>query len=231
MKDKIYKNREVLRGLAFDTQLNGRFYQFKIYYVNENHIKIAIPISFKEMMSEESDSLPGIVKEAILENSSNNAKPLFRQAYLSKHKLKKVSIIVDGIIFNFDQITNSNVLISKLIDYDELLDSNAGSFVAKLRNTIEDNLLENPPKVRKSYSSYSSFGTLPYLFESGGYGMYFQQVGNVTKVISDEELEISREKHKKEAEKEKRNREKMRKLEEELGLNKSSKTRSLARFR
>lgn len=231
MRDKIYRNREVLRGLTFDVKLNGRIYQFKIFYVNEDKIKVAIPISYREMSFDDSDSLPSIVKEVILDNSSNNTKPLYRQAYLSKHKLKKVPVIIDGVKFNFDNITNSNVLLVKFIEYDELLDSNAVSFVVKLRSVIEANLLENPPKVRKSYSSYSSFGTLPYLFESGGSNMYFQSVGNVKKVISDEKLEESRKKHKKLAEEEKKKREKMEKLEKELGLDKPSKTRNMDHFR
>ena len=230
MRNKIYKNREVLRNLPVGVTLCGEDYEFKIIYVNEKVIKMGITLNYSDMLFADSNSLDGIVKKVILETSSNNAPLLARQAFLSKHKLKKVDVVADGIEFKIDTVTNSNLMLAKSIGYHELLNSNDG-FFESIRNTVEDNLLENPPKVRKSYSNYSSFGTLPYLFETGGEYMHFTEVGYSRTVVSEEQLEKNREKFKEQSEKEKKNREKMKKLDKELGLDKKSDTRELARFR
>ena len=227
MNDKIYKNREVLRNLAFDVSLNGRDYQFKIFYVNENRIKVGISVSYSEMILDEPDSLPGILKEVILENSTNKRKPLSRQANISKQKLKNTQVNVGGVDFEIETVTNSNVVLVKFLDYDGLLNSTE-AFTTTLRSFVEDNLLENPPEVKNIPKSQFK----EYIPSPGYWAleMYFQEVGHVRKSISEERLERSRELHKKEAEEGKRNREKMEKLDKELGLDKPLKSKNLDKF-
>ena len=227
MRNKIYKNREVLRNLPVDVTLCGDDYEFKIIYVNEKVIKIGITLYYNDMLFADSNSLDGIVKKVILETSSNNAPVLSRQAFLSKHKLKKVDVIVDGIEFKIDTVTNSNLMLAKSIGYHELLNSNDDGFFESIRNTVEDNLLENPPKIKNNHSSVYA----PDVFYPWGYETHFQEIGESVTVVSEAQLEKNRKKFKKESEEGERNREKMKKLDKELGLDKKSDTRELARFR
>ena len=232
MRQKIYDNREVLRGLTLNVPLGYDNYQFKIIYVNQTGVKITISLKYSEIASATSDSLPGIVREMIYDTNSNLHVPISRRAEVSRFKLKKSKIIIDSNEFEFDLITASQIKIVKIITYDELLNANANDFITSIRTVIDDNLMENPPIVKKPYNSgYGWWSDVPYLFNDWGTSMNFTQLRGRRAVVSDERLERNREKFKKQHEKEKENREKMRKLEEEINLNRPSRTRDLARFR
>lgn len=230
MKSKIYKNREVLRGNTFKSYLNGRFYQFKIVYVNEKGIKIKKLLKYSEIGYSNSESLEGIVKNFIIENSADSNLSLSRKAYMSSTKLKKIPLIIDNHEFKIDQVTNSYITLGKFIEYDDLLENKSDKFIENMRNFIFDNLLENPPVVQKR-KIYGGYYTMPYLFGSGGYDMNFRQLGHRRTVVSESELERNREKHKELREKSKKDRDKMKKLDEEINSNKKVDTRELARYR
>lgn len=231
MKELIFKNREVLAGLRFDAKLNDELIQFKIVYVNDKVIKISTSIKFKDMVIVDSDSFAGTVKKLIEETCPNNKLSLSRQASISKIKLKKIPLIIEGNKFQIDYITPSQIMIGKGIDYDTLLNSNEGSFVNAVKNIVEKNLLSDPPEPKKIKTHGLYWGHVPYLFDSAGDGMHFTQLGPRRTVISEKKLEENREKYKDQREKEKKAREHMEKLEKELNLNKKHNTRDLARFR
>lgn len=227
MKDKIIKNKEVLHGINFDAKLNDEFYNFKIIYVNDNVIKIAISFNYSKLRHADSNSFEGIIKRIILETCPNNNLSLDRQATISRNRLKNIPIIVDGNEFRFEMITNSQIKVVKFIKYEELLNSQEGSFLNSVLNVIEANLIDNPPKSKpiKSYGyGFSLFGSSVDFFD-------FKQLGHRRVPVSEKKLEENREKFKEQRKKEKRNMEKMENLEKELNLNKKQKTRDLARYR
>ena len=97
-------------------------------YVNENGIKINTLFKFGALMCISPNSLECAVKNTILENSSNNDLLINRQAYLCKNKLKKVNVVVDGLIFKLNQITQSGLFVEKFIDFGEF-DDNYSQFM------------------------------------------------------------------------------------------------------
>ena len=231
MKDKIVKNKAVLDGLKFNGKLCNRVYEFKIMYVNENVVKIAIPVTYSKMKYARYDSLEGIVKKAILETSANNQFPLYRQAYLSKHKLKKTEIVVDGVKFRMDYITKSKLIVEKLIGYDELLEAPNGTFLGTVKKEILSNLVDNPPKPKTISSTGYGYGYVPYLFDSFAQPMHFQKLGHRRTVVSEAKLEENREKYKEQRKKDEEGRKKYEELEKKLNSNKKVSTRDLARHR
>lgn len=228
MKEKIIKNKEVLRGITFYAKLKSSFYKFKIVYVNEDIIKISISFKYDELVSFEPNSFEDIIRNTIIDISPNNSLSLSRQATISKNKLKKVPITVDGNEFKFEYITISQVMLVKFIEYPELLNSNEGSFLSFVKKVIEDNLLDNPPKPKPHSPTYAV--STPF-YDSVFDTMTFQELGERRTVVSEAQLEKNREKFKEQYENEKHKREKMEKLEKELNLDKKSNTRNLARFR
>lgn len=231
LKEKILKNKAILDGLKFDVKLCNRVYEFKIMYVNENVIKIAIPVTYAKMNHAHSNSLEGIVKKVILETSPNNDIPLSRQAYLSKSKLKNTVIIVEGIEFKMDYITNSKLIVQKFIEYDELLDSENGTFLGAVKKVILNNLVDNPPKPKTISKHDYGYGYVPYLFDSFSQPMHFKKLGDRRTVVSESKLEKNREKFKEQRKKDEEGRKKYEELEKRLNLNKKSSTRNLARHR
>ena len=231
MKELIFKNREVLAGLVLDVNLNGKPNKFKILYVDDEVIKISKDIYFKDMDFVAPDSFDGAVRKIIVETCPNNNLSLSRQASISKIKLKKIPIIIEGNEFQIDYITTSQITIGKIIDYDSLLNSNEGSFVNKVKKIVEKNLLLNPPKPKKIKTHGHYRGNVPDLFDSGRDMMNFKQLGPRRTVISEKKLEENREKYMEQREKEKKARQRMKKLENELNLDKKQNTRDLARFR
>ena len=229
MKEKIIKNKEVLHGKTFNSKLMDRYYEFKIVYVNEDVVKISISFTYSDISSASSNSFEGIIKKTILETSPNNNLPMARQATMSRNRLKNIPIIVDNYDFKFEYITNSQVMVVKFIDYDELINSKEDSFLGFVRRFIGKNLLDHPPK-SKPIKSYG-YGYAPYLFDSGGDYFRFRQLGHRRSVVSEKKIEENREKFKEQREKDKIARERMEKLEKELNLNKKQKTRDLARHR
>ena len=231
MKGLIFKNREVLAGLKFDAKLNDEVIQFKIVYVNEKVIKVSTSIKFKDMVIVDSGSFAGTVRKIIKETCPNNKLSLSRQASISKIKLKKIPIIIEGNKFQIDYITPSQIMIGKSIEHDSLLNSKEGSFENNVKNIVEKNLLSNPPKPKKIKTHGLYWGHVPYLFDSAGDGMHFTQLGPRRTVISEKKLEENREKYREQREKDKKARERMEKLKKELNLDKKRNTRDLARFR
>lgn len=229
MKDKIFKNKAVLEGLKFNVMLCNRFYEFKIMYVTKEVVNISIQISFRKIEYATFDSLEGIVKKTILETSANNDFPLNKQAYLCNHKLNNKEIVVDGIKLKMDYITTSKLTLEKSIEYDELLDSQHGTFLGTVKDVVLNNLVDNPPKPKK-INSYG-YVDLPYLFDSFAVPMHFQKLGHKRNLVSESELKKNREKFKEQRKKEEENRKKFEELEKELGLNKKNSTRNLARHR
>lgn len=232
MKDKIYRNREVLRGKTFNARILSEDHEFTIMYVTDRLVNISKSIAYKEMYATNRNSLYKEIKGTILDNSaSGSGLTLDERTFASRSRLKRVPIVIDDLTFNFANIFTSGIRIDMSIDLDDLLEGEDGTFMGDVRNAVLDNLLDNPPKVRKS--GYDGFSwNLPYLFNDGGNAMYFTSVGRQRKVVSDVELERNRERFKKQHEEEKLKREKGRKLNEELGFNnKKSHTRDLARYR
>lgn len=217
--------------MKINVNLCNRIYEFKILFVNESGVKVGIPITFREMEYADSNSLEDIVKKVILDTCANNQFPLYRQAYLSKHKLKKEEIVVEGNIFKMDRITNSKLIVQKLIDFDELLSSQNGTFLGTVKEVILENLVDNPPKPKTIKSHGYGYGYVPYLFESFSQPMHFQKLGHRRTFVSDAEVEKNREKYKKQREKDAEKRKKFKKLEKELESNKKDSTRDLARHR
>lgn len=228
---KIVKNKALLDGLRFNVTLCNRIYEFKIFFVNENGIKVGIPITFEEMEYVDSNSLEYIVKEVILETSANNQFPLYRQAYLSKHKLKNQEIVVEGNIFKMDLITSSKLTVQKLIDYDELLESENGTFLGTVKEVVLNNLVDNPPKPKTIKSYGYGYGNVPYLFDSFSEPMHFHKLGPRRTFVSDTEVEKNREKYEGQRKKEAENRKKYEELEKKLDSYKKASTRDLARHR
>lgn len=227
MKEKIIKNKAVLHGKTFNSNLMDRDYEFKIMYVNENVVKISISFTYADISSAGSNSFEGIIKKTILETSPNNRLPLARQATMSRNKLKNIPVIVDDNDFKFEYITNSQVKVVKFIDYDELINSKDESFLGSVRLFIGRNLLDHPPKSRP----IKSYGYGDALFGTSSDYFYFTELGHRRSVVSETKLEENREKFKNQREKEKIAREHMEKLEKELNLNKKQKTMDLARYR
>jgi len=220
MKDKIYKNREVLRGLTILTVLSGGFYNFKIQSVNEKGINISCGISYDELNSTKIGPVESILKKVIAENNSNYQESYSRRAFLSSFKLKKIPIIVDGIEFNIDNITNSKITIAKLISYDELENCEERGFISVIKRNVKRNLLDNPPKILKHESLWSHH----FLFD------LFDFV-HTPRNISEEQVEKNRIKYKKQRDEENRKRIMAEQLDKELNLDKKNNTRELARFR
>ena len=230
MKSKIYENREGLQGRKFMVNLNGSRYEFRIMYVDRKEITVYTSVKFSDMASAPSGSVEGIIRNIILENTPDNNLPLSRRAFRASGKLKKIPVIIRGIRFRFDLFTSSNVRLVKSMDYDELFDSQKGSFAGKVNDFVLNNLSDNPPKPKKYLDNGRSFSA-PYLFNSGGDGMYFRKLGPRRTVVSEAQLEKNRQRNKEISKEEKKKREKIEKLESELGLNKKSHTRELARYR
>ena len=228
MKTKIFKNREGLQGKKVNLMLCGRQYTFKIMYVNRNEITVYTTIKYKDMDNSISNSVEGIVKNIIIENTPDNRLSLSRRASLASGKLKKIPVVIEGNEFKFDQITTSGFRLVKSISYDELFWCETG-FTCDILNFVENNLSDNPPEPKKIADSYSY--SVPYLFDTGGYVMNFKTLGHRRTVVSEALLERNRQKHKNLNIKEREKREKMERLEKELNLDKKSKTRELARYR
>ena len=228
--NKIFDNRAVLQGLKIYAKLNREYYRFKIVYVNEKGVKIDIPFKYDDLMCISQNSLECIIKNTILENSSNNDLPINRQASLCINKLKDANVIVDGLEFKLNRITQSGLIVEKFITYEELGESDS-DFLVTIKSSIERNLVDNPPKPRKTKSYGSGFGITPYLFDSRSEELHFKELGPRRTVVSEAQLEKNRQIHKDEYEKNKENIEKFEKMEKELKLNKKSNTRDLARFR
>ena len=232
LKNKIFKNKSILDGLKFDVELCNKIYEFKIQYISEKFIKIGIPVTFSKMGHADINSLEGIVKKTILETSANNQIPLYRQAYLSKYKLKNKEFFIDGIRFKMDYITSSKLIVQKFIDYDELLGSENGTFLGTIKKVILNNLVDNPPEPKKISSYESGYsGDVPYLFSSFSQPMHFKKLGNRKSVVSEAKIEENREKYKNQRKKDAEARKKYEELEKKLGLNKKSSTKDLARHR
>lgn len=229
MKEKIIKNKEVLHGKTFNSNLMGKYYEFKIMYVNEDVVKISISFDYSEINRAGSDSFEGIIKKIILETSPDNSIPLARQATMSRNRLKKIPIIVDNNDFKFEYITNSQVMVVKFIEYDELINSNDGSFLGSVRRFIGRNLLDNPPE-SKPIKDYG-YGDVPYLFDSGGDPFIFRELGPRRTVVSERKLEENREKYRDLREEERKKRERAEKLDKELNLDKKPTFRNLPRHR
>lgn len=230
MKDKIYKNREVLRGLSILTTLAGGFYKFKILYVNDRGIKISMPMPFEDLDSA-IGPIESIVKKVIVENSTNKDVSLSRKAYLSRPKLKRIPIVVDNVKFKLDNITGSKLTLDKLIGYDELEECGDEGFLSIIRRNVSRNLLKYPPEVKKEkdYGYYGYSTITPYLFDSFDPGMNFQEWNPRRESLSEAEIERSRKKYKK------ANKEFWRRLDMmqrfETDANTLPSTRELARFR
>ena len=230
MKTKIYKNREILRGKTFSSNLNGHFCRFEIVYVDRKGIKIKRLFKYSQIKYANSGSLEGMVRDFINDNAAGSGLPLSRKAYMSSTKLKSIPLEIDGIEFSVDQVTNSNITIGKFIEYDDFLENETDRFLNDMNRFVLNNIMDNPPIPRKR-KVYGGYFTTPYLFGSGGNNMYFTELGGRRTVVSESELERNREKHKDLREKSRKNREKMKKLEEEISSNQKSKTWEMARHR
>lgn len=226
-KQKIFKNKNVLRGTKFKAMLNDSYYNFTIMWVNNNEICIHNSINFKNIDSYKFGSLQYLVKNIIIENCVDDDLLLSKKAFSSRTKLKEIPIVYAGCNFKFAQITNSGIKLELVIDIDDLLKNEDNSFIGDVKNVVLNNLLENPPveKKEKYYSNSISYYDSDFVFYR------FTPVGSRQKIISDEELERNRVKNAEINKEEKRKREKGRKLKEELQLNKRLDTKSLARIR
>ncbi len=220
---KVYKNREVLSGKEFKAKLNGRYYQFTIMKANNESITIYKTIPYSEMNFANSSSLQGIIKGIIIDNSIDDD-DLSKMAFASRTKLKNTPILIDGYKFKFGQITNSSVMLEFSMDIDDLLESEDDTFSGNIKNFVLDNLMDNPPKIKRNRNYYGSYN-VPYLMRSGTPEMYFTSVGRTRTVITEEELERNREKFKDQIEEERIKREKAEQLKKEFDFNKKSKKR------
>lgn len=222
MKNKIFKNREVLRGLNVNIPLLGNVYDFKINYADQKKLKISISFEYSSIKGSNPDTFEGIIDDIIIYNSADDF-DYSRRAFRSSARIKKIPIVVDGVEFRFDIITNSNIVVSKVILLDDMLGAEDGTFLGNIKNIVLSNLLDNPPKhyERRYMSGYyfSSYFDFPFFGMSSRIDM------------SEEKLEKNRKKYKKQREEEKRKREKAKQLDKELGLDKRQNTRDLARFR
>ncbi len=196
MKTKIYKNRQVLQGKTFLVKLNSRPYYFQIKNVSNKEIKIVYHMKFSEINFSIPSTIEGIVKKVILENTSDRVETFDRRIFKSAVKLKKVRIIIDGVRFRLNNITHTYLDLEKVIELDELLESDDESFLGNVKINVLNNLLENPPPVKKIRCAY---GDIPYLFDSGGDYMHFktlrrQKKGAPEKLDEDQKRERIREK-------------------------------------
>ena len=123
MKTKIYKNRQVLQGKTFLVKLNSRPYYFQIKNVSNKEIKIVYHMKFSEINFSIPSTIEGIVKKVILENTSDRVETFDRRIFKSAVKLKKVRIIIDGVRFRLNNITHTYLDLEKVIELDELLES------------------------------------------------------------------------------------------------------------
>ena len=201
-------------------------------YINDKVVNISKSISFNEMFHVSPDSLQGVIKQIIRDNSIENRHlPLSKKAFMSRTKLKRTPIIIDGYNFYFSYIFESGVKLDSDIKLDDLLEAEDNTFIGDVKDAVLDNLLDNPPKIEKIGEDIYSWNA-PFIVGSSINSMHFKTLGPQRKVVSDAELERNREIHKDEREEEKRKREMGKKLDKELGLDKKkSHTRELARFR
>ena len=225
MKNKIYKNRQVLQGKKFLVSLNNRFYYFNIKYASNKELKIVYPMKYDEMKFANQDSIEGIVKKVILETRTDSSLSLKRTAFKFSIKLKRIPIIIDNIEFYLNNITNSSLVLEKVIDLDDLLESEENTFLGTVKMNVINNLLENPPPIKKIRCSY---GDIPYIFDTGGEVMHFTTLRRQKPPGSQKKLN--------EEEKKKKLREKSEiykniKKSKESSSNQRSNTRDLARYR
>lgn len=231
MKDKIYRNRQVLRGTSFKAKLLSKEQDFTIMYVTDKAVNISKSISYDEMSHASPGSLQSIVKRIILENSVGDAdSSLSQRAFGSRTKLKRISLPIGGYEFHFSYIFKSSVKLDLDIGLDDLMESEENTFIGDVKNVVMDNILDNPPKIEKIGADINS-REAPFIVGSKINTMDFKTVGPQRKFVSDAEVERNREIYKEQREKEKLNRERARKLNEELNLDKKTYTRHLARHR
>lgn len=231
MKDKIYRNRQVLRGTEFKAKLLSREYEFTIMYVTDKVVNISKSISYDEMSHASQSSLQGTLKRKILQNSAGDANmSLSERAFMSRTKLKRIPLNIGGNDFYFSNIFESSVRLDSDIGLDDLIKSEEGTFIGDVKSVVLNNLLDNPPEIEKIGADINSWEAR-FIVGSKINTMDFKTVGPQRKFVSDAEVERNREIYKEQREKEKLNREKARKLNEELNLDKKTNTRYLARHR
>lgn len=225
MKTKIYKNRQVLQNIPFVVGLNDQHYMFQIKSVSNKELKIVYHMEYEQINRADYNSIEYVVKGVIYENSPNKRQSLDRMAFKSSVKLKKVSVVIDGIKFKLNNITNSGLDLEKAIGLDELLESDDDSFLGNVKINVLNNLLENPPPIEKIRCAY---GDIPYLFDSGGDYMFFQTLRRQKKPSSPKKLDDS---EKREKLHEKREIYKKSQKSKKSDSDNSSHTRELARYR